>query len=48
MAEPDVPLPSESLVAARPSASSTTVAVNDEPVVKNPVDTGAEIGRAHV
>jgi hypothetical protein len=41
MAEPDVPLPSESLVAARPSASSTTVAVNDEPVVKNPVDTGA-------
>lgn len=41
MAEPDVPVPSESLVAVKPAATSSTVAANDEPAVKNPVDTGA-------
>jgi rare lipoprotein A (peptidoglycan hydrolase) len=40
MAEPDVPVPDESLVAVKPTTTSTSVAANDEPGIKSPVEAG--------
>jgi len=41
LADPEIPSPSENLVAAKPSMASSSIAIADEPGVRSPLDTGA-------